>query len=100
MMRATTFPSIEVPRKAAVGGVKIIREDIHLCTQTFYVKPSYIGQGKDAIRKASPRIDERKRGHVYDDADRTTRYVLLDPDVERERGETSHSANRERDHWF
>jgi len=69
-------------------------------TQTFYVKPSYIGQGKDAIRKASPRIDERKRGHVYDYAERTTRYVLLDPAVERARGEAARMANRERDRWF
>jgi len=36
-----------------------------------------------AIGEGSPRIDERKKGHVYDYAERTTRYVLLDPDVER-----------------
>jgi len=53
-----------------------------------------------AIREGSPRIDERKRGHVYDYAERTTRYVLLDPDVERARGEAARSANRERDRWF
>ncbi len=53
-----------------------------------------------AIREGSPRIDERKRGHVYDYAERTTRYVLLDPDVERVRGEAARSANRERDRWF
>ena len=53
-----------------------------------------------AIREGSPRIDERKRGHVYDYAERTTRYVLLDPDVERVRGEAARSATRERDRWF
>jgi len=53
-----------------------------------------------AIREGSPRIDERKRGHVYDYAERTTRYVLLDPDVERARGEAARSATRERDRWF
>jgi len=53
-----------------------------------------------AIGEGSPRIDERKRGHVYDYAERTTRYVLLDPDVERVRGEATRSANRERDRWF
>jgi len=53
-----------------------------------------------AIQEGSPRIDERKRGHVYDYAERTTRYVLLDPDVERVRGEAARSANRERDRWF
>jgi len=53
-----------------------------------------------AIGEGSPRIEERKRGHVYDYAERTTRYVLLDPDVERARGEAARSANRERDRWF
>jgi len=53
-----------------------------------------------AIREGSPRIEERKRGHVYDYAERTTRYVLLDPDVERVRGEAARSANRERDRWY
>ncbi len=53
-----------------------------------------------AIREGSPRIEERKRGHVYDYAERTTRYVLLDPDVERVRGEAARSANHERDRWF
>ena len=53
-----------------------------------------------AIREGSPRIDERKRGHVYDYAERTTRYVLLDPDVERVRGEAARSTNREQDCWF
>jgi len=53
-----------------------------------------------AIGEGSPRIDERKRGHVYDYAERTTRYVLLDPDVERVRGEAARSATRERDRWF
>jgi len=53
-----------------------------------------------AIGEGSPRIDERKRGHVYDYAERTTRYVLLDPDVERARSEVARSANRERDRWF
>jgi len=53
-----------------------------------------------AIREGSPRIEERKKGHVYDYAERTTRYVLLDPDVERARGEAARSANRERDRWF
>jgi len=53
-----------------------------------------------AIREGSPRIEERKRGHVYDYAERTTRYVLMDPDVERVRGEAARSANRERDRWF
>jgi len=53
-----------------------------------------------AIGEGSPRIDERKRGHVYDYAERTTRYVLLDPDVERARGGATRSANRERDRWF
>ena len=59
---------------------------------------------KDALMRAigegSPRIDERKRGHVYDYAERTTRYVLMDPDVERVRGGATRSANRERDRWF
>jgi len=53
-----------------------------------------------AIGEGSPRIEERKRGHVYDYAERTTRYVLLDPDVERVRGEATHVATRERDRWF
>jgi len=53
-----------------------------------------------AIREGSPRIEERKRGHVYDYAERTTRYVLLDPDVERVRGEAARSADRERDRCF
>jgi len=53
-----------------------------------------------AIREGSPRIDERKKGHVYDYAERTTRYVLMDPDVERARGEAARTANRERDRWF
>jgi len=53
-----------------------------------------------AIQEGSPRIEERKRGHVYDYAERTTRYVLLDPDVGRVRGEVARSANRERDRWF
>ena len=53
-----------------------------------------------AIREGSPRIEERKRGHVYDYAERTARYVLLDPDVERTRGEAARSATRERDRWF
>jgi len=53
-----------------------------------------------AIGEGSPRIDERKKGHVYDYAARTTRYVLMDPDVERVRGEAARSANRERDRWF
>jgi len=53
-----------------------------------------------AIQEGSPRIEERKRGHVYDYAERTTRYVLLDPDVERARGEAARSTNRERDRWF
>jgi len=53
-----------------------------------------------AIGEGSPRIEERKRGHVYDYAERTTRYVLLDPDVERARGEAARIANRERDRWF
>ncbi len=53
-----------------------------------------------AIQEGSPRIDERKQGHVYDYAERTTRYVLMDPDVERARGEATRSANRERDRWF
>ncbi len=53
-----------------------------------------------AIGEGSPRIEERKRGHVYDYAERTTRYVLLDPDVERTRGEAARSATRERDRWF
>ena len=53
-----------------------------------------------AIREGSPRIEERKRGHVYDYAERTTRYVLLDPDVERARGEVARIATRERDRWF
>jgi len=51
-------------------------------------------------REGSPRIEERKRGHVYDYAERTTRYVLLDPDVERARGEAVRVATRERDRWF
>jgi len=53
-----------------------------------------------AIREGSPRIDERKRGHVYDYAERTTRYVLLDPAVERVRGEAARVATRERDRWL
>jgi len=53
-----------------------------------------------AIREGSPRIEERKRGHVYDYAERTTRYVLMDPDVERTRGEVTRIANRARDRWF
>jgi len=53
-----------------------------------------------AIGEGSPRIDERKRGHVYDYAERTTRYVLMDPDVERTRDEATRSATRERDRWF
>ncbi len=53
-----------------------------------------------AIGEGSPRIDERKKGHVYDYAERTTRYVLMDPDVERARGEVARVANRERDRWF
>ncbi len=53
-----------------------------------------------AIGEGSPRIDERKRGHVYDYAERTTRDVLMDPDVERARGEAARSANRDRDRWF
>ncbi len=53
-----------------------------------------------ALREGSPRIEERKRGHVYDYAERTTRYVLMDPDVERVRGETARIATRERDRWF
>jgi len=53
-----------------------------------------------AIREGSPRIEERKRGHVYDYAERTTRYVLMDPDVERTRGEVARIANRARDRWF
>ncbi len=53
-----------------------------------------------AIGEGSPRIEERKRGHVYDYAERTTRYVLMDPDVERARSEVARSANRERDRWF
>ncbi len=53
-----------------------------------------------ATREGGPRIEERKRGHVYDYAERTTRYVLLDPDVERVRGEAARTANRERDRWF
>jgi hypothetical protein len=53
-----------------------------------------------AIGEGSPRIEERKRGHDYDYAERTTRYVLMDPDVERVRGEEARSANRERDSWF
>jgi len=52
-----------------------------------------------AIGEGSPRIEERKRGHVYDYAERTTRYVLLDPAVERARGEAARVANRERDRW-
>jgi len=53
-----------------------------------------------AIGEGSPRINERKRGHVYDYAERTTRDVLLDPDVERVRGEATRSTDRERDRWF
>jgi len=53
-----------------------------------------------AIREGSPRIEERKKGHVYDYAERTTRYVLMDPDVERVRGEFVRTANRDRDRWF
>ncbi len=53
-----------------------------------------------AIGEGSPRIEERKRGHVYDYAERTTRYVLMDPDVERVRGEAVRVATRERDRWF
>jgi len=51
-------------------------------------------------REGSVWIEERKRGHVYDYAERTTRYVLLDPAVERARGEAAHVATRERDRWF
>jgi len=36
-----------------------------------------------AIGEGSARIKERKWGHVYDYAERTTRYVLMDPDVGR-----------------
>ncbi len=53
-----------------------------------------------AIREGSPRIEERKRGHAYDYAERTTRYVLMDPAVERTRGEYARSATRDRDRWF
>jgi len=53
-----------------------------------------------AIGEGSPRIEERKKGHVYDYAERTTRYVLLDPEVERVRGEAARIATRERDRWF
>ncbi len=53
-----------------------------------------------AIQEGSPRIEARKRGHVYDYAERTTRYVLMDPDVERVRGEAARVATRERDRWF
>ncbi len=53
-----------------------------------------------AIQEGSPRIEERKRGHVYDYAERTTRYVLLDPDVERARGDAARTTNHERDRWF
>ncbi len=53
-----------------------------------------------AIGEGSPRIEERKRGHVYDYAERTTRYVLLDPDVERVRDEATRTADHERDRWF
>ena len=53
-----------------------------------------------AIGEGSPRIDERKKGHVYDYAERTTRCVLLDPDMERVRDEAARSANRERDRWY
>jgi len=42
-----------------------------------------------AIGEGSPR-------HVA----RTTRYVLLDPDVGRARGEAARTATRERDRWF
>ncbi len=51
-------------------------------------------------QEGSPRVEGRKRGHVYDYAERTTRYVLLNPDVERARGEAARIANRERDCWF
>ena len=50
-----------------------------------------------AIREGSPRIAERKRGHVHDYAERTARYVLMDPDVERARGEAARISSRERD---
>jgi len=53
-----------------------------------------------AISEGSPRIEERKKGRVYDYAERTTRYVLMDPDVERVRGEFVRTANRDRDRWF
>jgi len=53
-----------------------------------------------ANQEGSPCIEERTRGHVYDDAERTTRDVLMDPDVERARGEAARSADRERDRWF
>jgi len=53
-----------------------------------------------AIGEGSPRIEERKRGHVYDYAEHTTRYVLLDPDVERARGEATRVATGDRDRWF
>jgi len=61
------------------------------------------GDKEDLMREigeGSPRIEERKRGHVYDYAERTTRYVLLDPAVERARGEAVRVATRERDRWF
>jgi len=60
--------------------------------------------GKEALMRAigegSPRIEERKRDHVYDYAERTTRYVLMDPDVERARGEAARVADCEQDRWF
>ncbi len=49
---------------------------------------------------SSPRIEEHKRDHIYDYAERTTRYVLMDLDAERVRSEVARSANRERDRWF
>jgi len=58
------------------------------------------GDGSPTTDRDNAPIDERKRGHVYDYAERTTRYVLLDPDVERARGEVARVANRERDRWF
>jgi len=35
-----------------------------------WVTTSYIGQERDAIHEGSRRIEERKRGHAYDDAKR------------------------------
>ncbi len=39
-------------------------------------------------------------GHGYDDAERTTRDVLMDHDGECARGDAAWSANHKRDHWF